>query len=80
MLRESIAAAVTKATTQQPLTFVLIHGSWADVSFWDKTAAEMRKAGHTVYAPEYAGHSTMVWPQCDHEQIITSVVDYNKSK
>ncbi|WP_229521927.1 alpha/beta fold hydrolase [Paenibacillus monticola] len=77
---ESIAAAVAKAQTQQPLTFVLIHGAWADASFWDKTAAELRKAGHTVYAPEYAGHGTLYDPNVTHEQIVTSVVDYIKSK
>ncbi|SDM82037.1 hypothetical protein SAMN04487897_101152 [Paenibacillus sp. yr247] len=41
---------------QQPLTFVLIHGSWADASYWNGIAAELRKHGHTVYAPEYPGH------------------------
>ncbi|SFJ42809.1 Pimeloyl-ACP methyl ester carboxylesterase [Paenibacillus sp. UNC496MF] len=40
----------------QPLTFVLVHGSWADAGFWDGVAAELRKQGHTVYAPEYPGH------------------------
>ncbi|WP_307546301.1 MULTISPECIES: alpha/beta fold hydrolase [unclassified Paenibacillus] len=40
----------------QPLTFVLIHGSWTDASFWSGIAAELRKKGHTVYVPEYPGH------------------------
>ncbi|NEW05756.1 alpha/beta hydrolase [Paenibacillus sp. SYP-B3998] len=38
---------------QQSLTFVLIHGSWADASFWDGIASALRKKGHLVYAPEY---------------------------
>ncbi|NBC70149.1 alpha/beta fold hydrolase [Paenibacillus sacheonensis] len=41
---------------EQPLTFVLVHGSWADASFWDGVAAELRKQGHSVYVPEYPGH------------------------
>ena len=77
---DSIATAVAKANTQQPLTFVLIHGAWADASFWNKTADELRKAGHIVYTPEYAGHGTLYDPNVTHGQIVTSVVDYIKSK
>jgi pimeloyl-ACP methyl ester carboxylesterase len=77
---DTIAAAASKARTQQPLTFVLIHGAWSDASLWDKTAAELRTAGHTVYAPEYAGHGTLYDPNVTHEQIVTSVVDYIQSK
>ncbi|WP_127588459.1 alpha/beta fold hydrolase [Paenibacillus koleovorans] len=45
-------------TPIQPLTFVLIHGAWADVSFWEGIAAELRRMGHTVYVPEFPGHGT----------------------
>ncbi|QHW32963.1 alpha/beta hydrolase [Paenibacillus rhizovicinus] len=41
---------------EQPLTFVLVHGAWADAGFWDGVAAELRKQGHSVYVPEYPGH------------------------
>lgn len=75
------AAMKGKAGSGQSLTFVLIHGAWADASFWDETAAELRKMGHTVYTPEYAGHgadknNTMV----THEQVTKSVADFIKQK
>lgn len=37
-----------------PLTFVLVHGLWADSGYWDEVAAELRMMGHTVFAPEYS--------------------------
>lgn len=40
---------------QQRLTFVLVHGSWADAHFWDGVAAVLCSQGHTVFTPEYAG-------------------------
>ena len=75
------AAMKGKPGSGQSLTFVLVHGAWVDASFWDETAAELRKMGHTVYTPEYAGHgadknNTMV----THEQVTKSVVDFIKQK
>ncbi|RED59216.1 alpha/beta hydrolase [Cohnella lupini] len=61
---------------QQPLTFVLVHGSWADTSFWDGVAAELRKQGHTVYVPEYAGHGGYPTDGVTHAMITKSVVDF----
>ncbi|MNB88293.1 Pyrethroid hydrolase [compost metagenome] len=71
----------SKAAAEQSLTFVLVHGAWVDASFWDETAAALRKMGHTVYTPEYAGHgsdskNTMV----THQQVTQSVVDFIKDK
>ncbi|MBD8497339.1 alpha/beta fold hydrolase [Paenibacillus arenosi] len=63
-------------TIQEKLTFVLIHGAWATASFWNNTAAVLREAGHTVHAPEYAGHGNNIDPHVTHEQIVSSVVDY----
>lgn len=76
---ETIARAAQKANQQQPMTFVLIHGAWSDASYWDKTATELRNAGHAVYVPEYAGHGAMYDPNVTHEQIVKSVVDYIKN-
>lgn len=59
-----------------PLTFVLIHGSWADASFWDETAYELRKMGHIVYTPEYAGHGADTNKNVTHGMITKSVVDF----
>ncbi|MBH5319821.1 alpha/beta hydrolase [Paenibacillus sp. GSMTC-2017] len=61
---------------QEQLNFVLIHGAWADVSFWDETAASLRQAGHTVHVPEYAGHGPKIDPEVTHDDIIQSVVNY----
>lgn len=60
----------------QPLTFVLIHGSWADASFWNGVAAELQKMGHTVYAPEYPGHGNDPNKNVTHAMITKSVADY----
>jgi pimeloyl-ACP methyl ester carboxylesterase len=61
---------------QQKLTFVLVHGSWADAHFWDGIAAELRKKGHVVYTPEYAGHGNDPNKAVTHAMITKSVVDY----
>ncbi|TFE26304.1 alpha/beta fold hydrolase [Cohnella luojiensis] len=61
---------------QQPLTFVLVHGSWADTRFWDGVAAELRRQGHAVYVPEYAGHGGNPTVGVTHEMITQSVTDY----
>ncbi len=61
---------------QQRLTFVLVHGSWADAHFWDGIAAELRRRGQTVYAPEYAGHGNDPNKAVTHAMITKSVVDF----
>lgn len=61
---------------QQPLTFVLVHGSWADASFWDGTAASLRRMGHTVHVPEYPGHGADPNRNVTHSMISTAVADY----
>ncbi|WP_053376085.1 alpha/beta hydrolase [Paenibacillus sp. FJAT-27812] len=58
------------------LTFVLVHGSWADASFWDETAAVLRQMGHIVYTPEYAGHGVLTDKNVTHGMITKSVVDF----
>ncbi|MBB3111232.1 pimeloyl-ACP methyl ester carboxylesterase [Paenibacillus phyllosphaerae] len=60
----------------QPMTFVLIHGSWANAGFWNGTAAALRQMGHTVHAPEYAGHGPNANKDVTHADITKSVVDY----
>lgn len=60
----------------QPLTFVLVHGAWADASFWDETAFELRKLGHHVYTPEYAGHGADPNKNVTHAMIVKSVTDF----
>ncbi len=61
---------------QQRLTFVLVHGSWADASFWDRVAAVLKSKGHIVYTPEYAGHGKDPNKNVTHAMITTSVVDF----
>lgn len=62
--------------TQQLLTFVLVHGSWADAHFWDGVAEVLRSQGHTVYTPEYAGHGKDPNKDVTHAMITKSVVDF----
>ncbi|WP_144530002.1 alpha/beta fold hydrolase [Peribacillus simplex] len=61
---------------QQRLTFVLVHGAWADAHFWDDVAAVLRSRGHTVYTPEYAGHGKDPNKDVTHAMITKSVVDF----
>ncbi|KOO52642.1 salicylate esterase [Viridibacillus arvi] len=61
---------------QQRLTFVLVHGSWADAHFWDGVAAVLRSRGHAVYTPEYAGHGKDPNKNVTHAMITKSVVDF----
>ncbi|UNK15869.1 alpha/beta hydrolase [Paenibacillus sp. N3/727] len=61
---------------QQRLTFVLVHGSWADARFWDGVAAVLRNQGHVVHTPEYAGHGKDPNKNVTHAMITKSVVDY----
>lgn len=64
---------------QPPLTFVLIHGAWADASFWDGIAAALRKKGHTVYVPEYPGHGSDPNKAVTHAVLTKSIADYIQS-
>lgn len=61
---------------EQPLTFVLVHGSWADASFWAGVAAELSKKGHTVYVPEFPGHGADPNKNVTHGMISKSVADF----
>lgn len=60
----------------QPLTFVLVHGSWADAGFWSGVAGELRRMGHKAYAPEYPGHGKDPNTNVTHAQITKAVADY----
>lgn len=64
----------------QPLTFVLVHGSWADCTFWDGIAAELRRMGHIVYAPEYPGHGADRNKAVTHGMISRSVAGFIRSR
>ncbi|MCG7408085.1 alpha/beta hydrolase [Paenibacillus sp. ACRRX] len=62
-------------TKQEPLTFVLVHGAWGDSSYWDKTAAELRKLGHTVYTPNLPGHGKDANKNVTHADYVKAVLD-----
>ncbi|WP_437349104.1 alpha/beta fold hydrolase [Paenibacillus humicus] len=55
------------------LTFVLVHGSWADASYWSEVASELRRQGHIVHVPEYPGHGPDYNPGVTHEAITRAV-------
>ncbi|WP_163099037.1 alpha/beta hydrolase [Peribacillus alkalitolerans] len=61
---------------QPPLTFVLVHGSWADSSFWRGISEELRNLGHIVYTPDLPGHGQDKNKNVTHSIITKSVVDY----
>jgi pimeloyl-ACP methyl ester carboxylesterase len=61
---------------QHILTFVLIHGSWADPTFWNGIAGELRKMGHIVHTPQLPGHGTDKNKNVTHAMITQSVVEY----
>ncbi|WMT40912.1 alpha/beta hydrolase [Paenibacillus sp. D2_2] len=61
---------------EQRLTFVLVHGSWADAHFWDGIATALRRNGHVVYTPEYAGHGDDPNKNVTHAMVTNSVVDF----
>ncbi|CAN7552012.1 alpha/beta fold hydrolase [Paenibacillus sp. LjRoot153] len=61
---------------EQPLTFVLVHGSWADASFWAGIASELSKKGHTVFVPEFPGHGADPNKNVTHAMISKSVADF----
>ncbi|MFD2333583.1 alpha/beta fold hydrolase [Cohnella sp. GCM10020058] len=69
-----------RSPERQKLTFVLVHGSWADAHFWDGVAAVLRSQGQVVHTPEYAGHGTDPNKNVTHAMITKSVVDYIKSQ
>lgn len=77
---DTLKAVGEKGAKQHGLTFVLIHGAWADSSYFNGVAEELRKMGYTVYTPEYAGHGAGADTNVTHEQITTSVVDFIKEK
>lgn len=70
-----VCARYAPRPSEQPLTFVLIHGAWADTSFWDGIAAELRKMGHTVFVPEYPGHGADTNKNVTHAMLTQSIVD-----
>jgi pimeloyl-ACP methyl ester carboxylesterase len=37
-------------------TFILVHGAWLGAWCWDRVAAELKSAGHTIQTPELPGH------------------------
>ncbi|WP_371264870.1 alpha/beta fold hydrolase [Paenibacillus sp. BC26] len=61
---------------EQPLTFVLVHGSWADASFWNGVAVMLRRMGHRVYTPEYPGHGSDPNKNVTHAMITKAVADF----
>lgn len=65
---------------QEKLTFVIIHGSWADASQFDRVASALRKLGHSVYVPELPGHGVLTDKNVTHEQITNAVVEYIEKK
>ncbi|QJC53631.1 alpha/beta hydrolase [Paenibacillus albicereus] len=63
------------AAGAKQLTFVLVHGSWADAGYWKETAAELNRLGHEAFAPEYPGHGGDPRTDVTHAEITEAVAD-----
>ncbi|ATO50836.1 alpha/beta hydrolase [Brevibacillus laterosporus] len=59
-----------------PITFVLVHGSWGDCSYWYNTAEELYKMGNTVYTPNLPGHGGDTNKSVTHDDYVRSVIDF----
>ncbi len=46
-------------------TYLLVHGGWHGAWCWDKVVPLLRKAGHTVIAPDLPGHGRDTTPAED---------------
>lgn len=62
--------------TGNGLTFVLVHGAFQTGAVWDDVAAELRRQGHTVFAPTLAGHGPGAPMDLTHADGVTSLVDF----
>lgn len=58
----------------QSITFVLVHGSWGDSSYWWKTAEVLHGMGHTVYTPNLPGHGMDRNKNVTHAMYVDTVV------
>ncbi|MBW7456335.1 alpha/beta fold hydrolase [Paenibacillus sepulcri] len=74
------SAAYQEKWSAQRLTFVLIHGAWADAGFWNGIAAHLRKMGHTVYTPDNPGRGPDTNKDVTHAMITRSVADFITSR
>ncbi|MFB0829769.1 alpha/beta hydrolase [Brevibacillus laterosporus] len=59
-----------------PITFVLVHGSWGDCSYWHNTVEELYQMGNSVYTPNLPGHGSDTNKAVTHEDYVRSVVDF----
>ncbi|MEH3156293.1 MAG: alpha/beta hydrolase [Gordonia paraffinivorans] len=56
--------------------YVLVHGSWHDGALWGPVAEHLRADGHEVHTPTVAGHGIGVRKDVDHDDCVSSIVDY----
>lgn len=74
--QELWSADCTDRMGQTPLTFVLVHGAWANSDFWDGIAAELRTMGHNVHTPETPGHGIDNNLNVTHDMYDRAVTNY----
>jgi len=76
------AAASGHAQTDQPKTFILMHGTWHGGWVWHDVRRIMERAGHDVYAPSLTGcgdREHLISPEVGletHITDITNIIDY----
>jgi pimeloyl-ACP methyl ester carboxylesterase len=62
--------------TQNPYTFVLMHGGCHDGSLWQPVIEHIEQRGHTAYGPTVAGHGKGVPKNVTHAESTQSIVDF----
>lgn len=72
-------AAAGPRTSQEPATFVFVHGAWGGGWAWGAVDSMLTTAGHRVYRPTLTGLGERVHlarPETDLETHITDVVNH----
>ncbi|MGH8880571.1 MAG: alpha/beta fold hydrolase [Stackebrandtia sp.] len=64
------------STSDNKLTFLLLHGAWCDARAWRGVARRLKRAGHDVHAPTIMGHGPDADPSATVDDAIASIVAY----
>ncbi|MCF6327488.1 MAG: alpha/beta fold hydrolase [Devosiaceae bacterium] len=62
-----------------PATYLLIHGFAGDSSTWAQLEATLKRAGHSVYTPDLAGHGANRTQVNDPEELVDGMLEFAKN-
>jgi len=63
----------------EPKTYLLIHGFAGDSSTWAQLEAILKRAGHSVYAPDLPGHGANITKADDTEDLVNAMLEFAKN-